>query len=498
MNIASLDAATRAALLDAAEAELCRQDFAAYCKRMNPDYEIALHIAYIIKHLEMLEKGELRNLAIWLPPRAGKSMLASQFFSSWFLGRHPKDYVMLSSYSQDLANFHSRATRALVASDEYPFETKIADDSRAVEAWNLAGKNAGGFIALGVGAGATGKGCSLAILDDIVRGPEDISDNRKIEQYMEWYTSVIRTRLAPGGRQLLVTTRWKLGDPASLIAQKGDWTIINIPQFAEEHDPLGRSPGQTLWPTRYSQAEMEQTKRDVGSRVWTAMYQGNPAPAEGSTFLAEWLSYRFSDVPTIDRYVPAEQNRASLMPGLPGTLKLVSRAAERIIAVDGAWGTAKGDHSVIAVIAFDGLTFYVEDVQRLRVPHPELTRAIESAYRRYLPRRGVVIEQSQSGLAVLQSLRALNKIPVHGIPPRSSKIARAEAWTSLAEAGRVKFKDGAAWLPVVLDEMLGFPNHVHDDCVDAICLGITSLWDGIAIDGGTVSTITRRSGWSFH
>jgi predicted phage terminase large subunit-like protein len=500
VNINNLSPQQREALLAEAERELARQSLATYAKRMNPDYEIARHTAYIIEQLEALERGDIRNLAIWLPPRAGKSVLASQLFTSWFLGRNPKDYVMLSSYSQDLANFHSRATRALVNDAEYPFDVKIAKDSSSVEAWNLEGRNGGGYIALGVGAGATGKGASLVVLDDIVRGPEDISDNAKIDKYMEWYTSVIRTRLAPGGKQLLVTTRWKIGDPASLIAEKGDWTIISIPQFAGENDVLGRAPGETLWPSRYSQEEMEQTKKDVGSRVWEAMYMCNPTPSEGSTFLAEWLTRRFTEVPTVDFYVAAERSRRGWLPGLPGTRKLVSRPAERIISVDGAWGTAKGDWSVIAVIAAvgtpEGAQFYVEDVQRLRVPHPELTRSIVAAYMKYRPQRGVVIESSQSGLAVLQSLRAVSRLPIYGIPPRSSKIARAEAWTPIAEAGRVLFKADSQWLPFVLNELTSFPNHATDDCVDAIGLGITSLWDGIDIGPGVTTTFGQRSAWA--
>jgi len=98
-----------------------------------------------------------------------------------------------------------------------------------------------------------------------------------------------------------------------------------------------------------------------------------------------------------------------------------------------------------------------------------------------MPSQGVVLEASQSLLEVLQSLRAVNRIPVRAIPPRTGKIQRALSWTALAESGRIYWKRGAEWLPYTLDEILSFPLGKHDDIVDALSLGFSSLWDALPV-----------------
>ena len=39
------------------------------------------------------------------------------------------------------------------------------------------------------------------------------------------------------------------------------WKIIRLPAFAEEDDPLGRKPGEVLWPERFDEARLRSQQR---------------------------------------------------------------------------------------------------------------------------------------------------------------------------------------------------------------------------------------------
>ncbi len=65
--------------------------------------------------------------------------------------------------------------------------------------------------------------------------------------------------------------------------------VIKIPMEAGIDDPVGRKPGERLWPEWYTDDMVELAKRDP--RVWTALYQQEPRPGEGGEFRREWLQY---------------------------------------------------------------------------------------------------------------------------------------------------------------------------------------------------------------
>jgi hypothetical protein len=71
-----------------------------------------------------------------------------------------------------------------------------------------------------------------------------------------------------------------------LASEKG-WEVVSLPMEAETEDPLGRAPGELLWPEWFTPEMVEQAKRDT--RVWSALYQQRPAPEKGDYFKADWL-----------------------------------------------------------------------------------------------------------------------------------------------------------------------------------------------------------------
>ena len=77
----------------AAAAELlarrkARAGLLGFTEYTNSAYVAAPHHALIAGKLEAVERGEIKRLMICMPPRHGKSELASRRFPAWFLGRN--------------------------------------------------------------------------------------------------------------------------------------------------------------------------------------------------------------------------------------------------------------------------------------------------------------------------------------------------------------------------------------------------------------------------
>src|SRR4051812_4036003 len=87
----------------------------SYAAYQWPGYSIAPHHRLIAAKLEAVERGEIPRLMITMPPRHGKSMLASEYFPAWYLGRNPSHYVIAATYAQELADDFGRKVRNQIA-----------------------------------------------------------------------------------------------------------------------------------------------------------------------------------------------------------------------------------------------------------------------------------------------------------------------------------------------------------------------------------------------
>jgi hypothetical protein len=153
---------------------------------MMPGWQQARHLEFIAEKLMALEAGTIRKAICSVPVRHGKSVLASQLFAAWYLGRNPTHSVILASYSDSLATNHSRIAKHLIESDKFPFTgMKLSLDSTSVQRFNL--EQGGGLRALGTGAGISGHGADLLILDDPLH--DGFSEVEK-QQSWSWYTDI--------------------------------------------------------------------------------------------------------------------------------------------------------------------------------------------------------------------------------------------------------------------------------------------------------------------
>lgn len=253
-----------------------RDELLAFARYLDADYITPRHIREIAEKLEAVERGEITRLLITVPPRFGKSELVSRIFPAWYLGRHPKREVMITSYNADKAESFSKCARDIVEGDRFHHifpDVDVSPSKRAMEEWHTI---AGGIvIAAGAGGALTGGGAHLAIIDDPVKNWEEAVSETIQEKRYEWYRSVLRTRLYPGSAIILVMTRWVTYDLAGRILEHektidegGKWEHLNL--------PLLDAHGKSLWPEMYDDAEIADIRETVGEKIFQALYQQNP------------------------------------------------------------------------------------------------------------------------------------------------------------------------------------------------------------------------------
>lgn len=190
-----------------ADRELSRRHLLEAVKYHFKDYDVNWHHEVIAEKLELIESGELKRLIITMPPRHGKSELASVHFPAWYVGRNPDKEIIAASYSSDLSGDFGRKVRNMFQDDErwqniFP-DVRLAQDSKSASKWNIRGKK-GAYLAVGVGGAATGKGADVLILDDVVKNRQEAESPIVQQSIFDWYTSTARTRLSPNGAVVVI------------------------------------------------------------------------------------------------------------------------------------------------------------------------------------------------------------------------------------------------------------------------------------------------------
>jgi hypothetical protein len=184
---------------------LSRRRLLPFVQRMNARYDAGWVHADICMRLEKFSDdvaaGKSPRLMLLMPPRHGKSELASKNFPAWHLGRHPHHEFIACSYNLSLAMGFSRKVKQLLDDTAYQGvfpSTRIDGNNSSTEEWGIAG-NPGGYVAAGIGGPITGKGAHVLVIDDPVKNAEEADSGDVREKIWEWYLSTAYSRLAPGG-----------------------------------------------------------------------------------------------------------------------------------------------------------------------------------------------------------------------------------------------------------------------------------------------------------
>lgn len=246
-------------------------------------YDDARHLRLIDRTLVSLLRGDLPDLLIIeAPPRHGKSELISKYLPAWFLGWNPTKRVILASYAEKIAKGFGRSTREILRNvgGWFPNWQGLKGDVDAAGEWET--RAGGGMVAIGRGGGATGRGADLLILDDLISDSDEALSATVRDGIWDWLQSTALRRLEPGGKVVLMATRWHDEDPTGRVrgasnvagAASIPHSVLTLRAISEDaDDPLGRKVGEALWPERWSIEELRKTEAATDAYWWSAMYQ---------------------------------------------------------------------------------------------------------------------------------------------------------------------------------------------------------------------------------
>lgn len=424
---------------------LAAGDLLAYAGLNWPGYRISdVHIR-IADALEAVERGAIDRLIITIPPRHGKTMLASEFFPSWYLGRNPDRFVIASTYSQERASDTGRKVRNMMTDTPFKYAfpgVEVTGDSKAAHRFST--NKGGAYYAVGANGPITGRGAHLFLIDDPIKNREQADSPTERAKQKDWFRSTAYTRLMPGGAIIIIMTPWHVDDlqgwALSELKDEG-WHHLHLPAVAENNDALGRNPGEPLWPEQYDLAALKRIKSAIGSREWSALYQGRPVPQEGGMIELGWC---------------------------PRYREPLAQYSQVVLSFDTAQKDKEiNDPSVCAVFGlsdtFDDLLY----VWRDRVKYPELKRIAYNLIEQWNP-NAVLIEDKSSGQSLIQDLEVESRAPIVSIEPEGSKETRMSVETPAIEAGRLRLPYSAPWLIDFEAEVGTFPLSSTKDQVDAL------------------------------
>lgn len=462
-------------------------DFATY---IAPWYKPARAHRYVATKLEevklFIETGGREGcgrLIINMPFRHGKSELVTRLFSAFVLGCLPDKRVIVTSYGADLAEDDSRKIRDYVDSDGFKAlfgelgtyddegPVMVSAETRKRANWSLQ-NHRGGVTAAGIGGGIVGKGAHLLVIDDPYKKRDEADSENYRKSVMRWYRGSAYTRLEEGAAIIVIHTRWHPNDltgdllleMASGLGEKFD--VIHLPmlaldadqypvteeQFAENllrgiyiprgGDPLGRKPGETLWPEKYDDIAAARIRQNIGEDEFMPQAQQLPQQISGGFF--------------------DEQDF--------GIVEVAPDGLTWYVYIDLALGkTETSDFNAAVAMAMDGSGIvYLRDMLHGR----KLERFLDDLITWMLDpeEAGTIwgVEDTQFQSLVWMELTKdprLANVEIMGITPNGDKVTRARPLRRRAKKGFVKLVRGK-WNLEFIREAVAFPTGRHDDQVD--------------------------------
>lgn len=413
----------------------------------------AKHHELIIEYLEKVTSGDIDRLMIFAPPGSAKSSYVSWLFPAYFLARYPKAKIIGASHTADFAERWSAKVRSLIDEHGEKLGYTLKDDSRNKQLWETT--ETGEYKSIGVGGAISGFRGDLIILDDIVKGWDSVQSETTRNGTFDWLTTDILTRLKPGGRIVLVMTRWHEDDVAGrLLEHEPDrWTVLKLPVFCENEasDPLGRQLGEVLWPEWETAAMIEDKKRTMGEIRFNGLFQQRPSSAEGSIF------------------------RPGLMPvitvPIPDPKTVVVRAWDLASSLKGDWTVG------VKLARYPDGRFTVLDVIRFRGGPDEVEARIVATAQADGTDVKISIPRDPGQAGASQAMYLTRKLAgfrVASTPDSGAKEVRAMPLSAQVNAGNVSIVH-ALWNEAFKSELAVFPSGKYDDQVDACSRAFNDL-----------------------
>lgn len=436
------------------------------------------HIGLIAEHYQACLAGEIKRLAVSVPPATGKSTLTCVLFPAWAWIRRPDLRWIFGAISEDLVNRDAGRALELIRSPWYQKRwgdiVSIPEHKPAVSRFVNSAR--GSRVSTTPGKNITGYHAHIQVLDDLIKAqeltPVALASARSFQQ------DALSTRWVPGELNCRITIQQRLhcDDPIAYELGQGAVNLCLPMNYIPSRKCVtkwGRDAreveGELISPL-FNAESVKASRIEKGPIMSAAEYDQDPVPEGGAVFKRDWLKYWTK---------------------LPDKLF-------KILSVDAAFkGESTSDFVVLQVWGRFRTGFYLVDQTRGRLNFPDTGAAIVTMARRHKV-MAVAIEDKANGPGLISILK--KEIPgVVGVNPKMSKYARASAISGFFESGNVFFPDpvvpGNEWVTLDLEpEILKFPRGRNDDQVDCLTQGIQYLHERTSYLTQAMQTVKSLNG----
>lgn len=269
--------------------ELSRRDFWEYCKFTSPDFykEDRAFLKDLAERLQwFIEESTAQIMVVNLPPRHGKSRTATKFVQ-WLFGKFGAAIkVMTGSYNETLSGTFAKQVRDCIAeaktlgvtvfNDIFP-DTKIKYGESAAQKWALEGSQQANYLATSPSGTATGFGCNIMIIDDLIKNVEEAYNANTLQKHIDWFTNTMLSRTENGFKLIIIMTRWCTNDLAGFILENYE-NVVHVNYKAVQDN------GEMLCPEILSKADYILKTKNMNKDIVEANFQQTPIDVKGRLY----------------------------------------------------------------------------------------------------------------------------------------------------------------------------------------------------------------------
>jgi predicted phage terminase large subunit-like protein len=457
-----------------ANLELARREFFYYCKLKAPDFYLPdrAYLKGLCDTLQEFIGGDDDVLIINMPPRFGKSRTAG-LFTEWLFGKKPDNSVMIGTYNEILSTVFSKGVRNSIqeikANDDRPVYAEIFPDiavqrgDAAANLWTLEGQH-NSYLATSPSGTATGFGCNLMIIDDLIKNAEEAQNDLNLEKQQAWFANTMLSRTEEGSKIIVIMTRWSSKDLAGWILDNAidfEWSVKTYILKAVQDD------GTMLCPTILSEKAYRMKILAMGADIASANYQQEPLDLKGKLY---------SSFKTYDR-LPTDNSGNQIYDRIANYTDTADEGADFLCSID--------------YLVYGGEA-YVLDVLYTKEPMEKT----EPAQARMMTKDRVDVSDIESNNGGRGYARSVQRI-CDSLGNRHTGIH----WFHQSKNKKARINSNATWVM----EHIYFPTNwadrwseffkamstyqregknAHDDCADAV----TGISEKVGVSGLTVLT----------
>lgn len=467
--------------------EICRRSLADFCRLawhvLEPTTPIKWGWALeaMCAHLEAVHRGEIKRLLMNVPPGMMKSLLTGVFFPAWEWGPcgFPSLRFLTTAHKEPLAIRDNMKCRRLIQSEwfqeRWPIE--LTGDQNAKSKFENV---ATGFRESMAFKSMTGSRGDRIIIDDPL-SVDDAFSEAALDAAEQTFLEAVPSRVNNAESAIIVIMqRLHERDTSGVILSRNlGYEHLMLPMRFEPkrkcHTSIGfedprTKDGELLFPKRFSEEQVSELERTMGSYASAGQLQQRPMPRGGGMFKAEWIQY-WTELP--------------------------KRFDATVISWDMTFKDSKASDFVVGQVwGRKGGCFYLVDQYRGQWDFVKTLQMFVEASQKYPYVSRKLVEDKANGSAIISALKdkVTGIIPV---VPKESKEARAAATSTLWEARNVYLPppDRFPWVEAdFIPELLAFPAGAHDDQIDSCSQALADLnrHKGLGMDVTNIAYLLRQ------